>query len=305
MRRVFPASYPVKWQMSKLLHGFEPSECPPFRASAESRCSRRPPLSVLPSLPLPLAGSAELRCRAVSEEDFHGCDPESLASTSPPASPLRSTDAHSCRADCFDRPSNRAPMRLATTPSSPPLPNPFLLCVSDCSLCLVHRSEYWEWAIQNSRCLMCGAEMPAAHRSAAPKAYPKPSKSARTRESHRRPSGLATCSPNVIVDSPNVMSSRNAGQRCRSSESPFCFPAQEKGWHGHEPVLTGLSSGQWASLRASGQPSIPQKKCCWANPAISYGRTSRIDRQSTSPSGTSPARISSFAHAQILGSESL
>src|SRR5215468_6866724 len=47
-------------------------------------------------------------------------------------------------------------------------------------------------ATNQSRCLMCGAPTPAAHRSAAPTAYPSASKSARTAESHALPSPLAT-----------------------------------------------------------------------------------------------------------------
>ena len=50
-------------------------------------------------------------------------------------------------------------------------------------------------ATHQSRCLMCGALTPAAHRSAAPTAYPRSSRSARTPVSHSRPSLLATCSP--------------------------------------------------------------------------------------------------------------
>lgn len=117
-----------------------------------------------------------------------------------------------------------------------------------------------EWAIQKSLCLICGEAEPAAHKSAPDETYPIVSRSVRTPASHLRPSLLATCSPNTVAGPARLMRRRNAGHRWRESALPICFPAMLKGWHGHDPVHTGLSSGQPARRKARDQPPMPAKK---------------------------------------------
>ena len=138
-------------------------------------------------------------------------------SASRPFAPLRSRAAHSSRADCCARPSNLG------------------FCTS---------------ATQNNRCRMCGAPTPAAHRSAAPTAYPSPSRSLRTPASHARPSLLATCSPKTIAGRHSAISPRKAGHKCRASRTPPALPALLNGWQGQLPVQTASSSGHPARRRA-------------------------------------------------------
>lgn len=127
------------------------------------------------------------------------------------------------------------------------------------------RARPWpsEWATHHSRCRMCGAPMLAAHRSAAPTAYPSVSRLPRTPASQSRPRLLATCSPNATAGRQRKMRCRIHGQRCLLSFAPFCLPADEKGWQGQLPVQTGLSSGHPARRRARDHPPMPAKRWIW------------------------------------------
>jgi hypothetical protein len=139
---------------------------------------------------------------------FHPCDPVPSRSASPQA-------------------------ELPPIAITPDLPHWifFLYCRSVSSYI---RSPYLsrlllEFATQYSRCLMCGAPTLAAHRSAAPTAYPIASRSRRTPESHSRPSFDVTCSPNTIEGRHWATSHRKAGHKCRSSVTPAPFPAALNG----------------------------------------------------------------------------
>jgi len=157
-------------------------------------------------------------------------------------------------------------------------------------------------ATQNNRCRLCGAPTPAAGRSAAPTAYPAPSRSARTRDSHSSPRRLATCSPATTGGRHSATRRKKAGHRCRSSLSARRLPALLNGWQGQLPVQTGHSSGQPARSRARAHPPIPANRCTRRYPASSSGSISRMSRHSTLPFGISPSRTSSSSHAQQAGS---
>ena len=162
-------------------------------------------------------------------------------------------------------------------------------------------------ASQYSRCLRCGAPNPAAQVSAAPTAYPSPSRSADTRSNHSRPPRELTCSPRTGTAGglPASNNAKNTGQRWRLSSTPSRFPAVEKGWQGREAVQTGLSSSQPPLLRARLQAPIPAKKWHCVNPRTSCDVASSTPRSSTTPSAISPVRTSSRSHAAAAGSFSL
>src|ERR1044071_2944640 len=215
-------------------------------------------------------------------------------------------------ATCPACPSNPSPMELPGQPPRPldsnPAANPFAVSPSMRLLSFAHsclRLRPWLSATQYSRCLMCGAATPAAHRSAAPTAYPNASRSVRTPARHNRPSDEATCSPKTVAGRHSSMSRKNSGHRCLSSASPSRLPLTLKGWHGHEPGQTGRLAGHAARLSASDHPPIPAKKWHCVYPSISLPLTSEIDRSSTSPGGNRPPAIKLRSHRAAPLSHSL
>ena len=147
------------------------SACPPRPGCAASRRSPHPRLVALPS---PQARPSAPRPCA-SRPGSSARPPSCSAWAMPPVAPPEAACPTAC---ACSRPGSFLPSPSLPSPSNP---------------------SRWLSATQNNRCRMCGAPTLAAHRSAAPQAYPKSSKSARTPANHSRPAALVTCSPKTVA----------------------------------------------------------------------------------------------------------